>query len=73
MIDYKFQLSGLERGRILVNAARIIRENVEELSQNEVLDNGKPIWEARYSKLPNKRDVPNNVMVLNKVSHHHIF
>ena len=47
MIDYKFQLSGLERGRILVNAARIIRENVEELSQNEVLDNGKPIWEAR--------------------------
>ena len=42
-----FQLSGLDRGRILTNAARIIRENLEELSQNEVLDNGKPIWEAR--------------------------
>ena len=44
---FHFQLSGLDRGRILTNAARIIRENVEELSQNEVLDNGKPIWEAR--------------------------
>lgn len=24
-----------------------MRENLEELAQNEVLDNGKPIWEAR--------------------------
>lgn len=41
------KLSGMERGTILLNVARLIRDNVEELAQNEVLDNGKPIWEAR--------------------------
>ena len=40
-------MSGAERGHILLNAARLIRENVEDLARNEVLDNGKPIWEAR--------------------------
>ena len=37
----------MERGTILLNVARLIRNNVEVLAQNEVLDNGKPIWEAR--------------------------
>ena len=44
---FLFQLTGFDRGRILLEAARLIRENVEDLARNEVLDNGKPIWEAR--------------------------
>jgi aldehyde dehydrogenase family 9 protein A1 len=40
-------LSGTERGQILLKAGQLIRENVEDLARNEVLDNGKPIWEAR--------------------------
>lgn len=40
-------LSGADRGRILLKTAELVRQNVEELAQNEVLDNGKPIWEAR--------------------------
>jgi len=40
-------LSGADRGRILLKTAELVRQNVEELAKNEVLDNGKPIWEAR--------------------------
>ena len=40
-------LSGADRGRILLKTAELVRQNVEELARNEVLDNGKPIWEAR--------------------------
>ena len=40
-------LSGLERGRLLTRAAAIIRENLEPLARLDVLDNGKPVWEAR--------------------------
>ena len=39
--------TGLERGRILTKAARIIRENIEDISKAETQDNGKPIWESR--------------------------
>ena len=39
--------TGLERGRILTKAARIIRENIEDISKAETQDNGKPIWEYR--------------------------
>jgi len=41
------RLSGADRGRILLKTAELVRQNVEELARNEVLDNGKPIWEAR--------------------------
>lgn len=41
------QLTGFDRGRILTRAGHLLRENVEELAKYEVLDNGKPIWEAR--------------------------
>jgi len=41
------QMSGMERGRILLKAADIIKENVEDLARAETLDNGKPIWESR--------------------------
>lgn len=41
------KLSGFERGNVLKRAANIMRERLEELAQTEVLDTGKPIWEAR--------------------------
>ncbi|CAI9741913.1 4-trimethylaminobutyraldehyde dehydrogenase-like [Octopus vulgaris] len=41
------QLSGFERGKILRKAAQLLKERREEFSQIEVLDSGKPIWEAR--------------------------
>ncbi|XP_005113416.2 4-trimethylaminobutyraldehyde dehydrogenase [Aplysia californica] len=42
------KMSGFERGQVLKRAADICRKRVEELARTEVLDTGKPIWEARY-------------------------
>ncbi|KAK6165839.1 hypothetical protein SNE40_022674 [Patella caerulea] len=42
------QISAFERGKVLRKAAEIIRGRSEELARTEVLDTGKPIWEARY-------------------------
>jgi betaine-aldehyde dehydrogenase len=39
-------MTATQRGRILMNAVRIIRERVTELAHLEVLDTGKPITEA---------------------------
>ena len=41
--------TGAERGRILMRAARIMRERNEALSQLETLDTGKPIMETRVA------------------------
>jgi len=40
-------LSGMERGRMLIRAAELIKSRSEELARLDVMDNGKPIWEAR--------------------------
>ena len=40
-------MSGMERGRILIRAANLIRDNLEEFARAETLDNGKPVWESR--------------------------
>jgi len=40
-------LPGRERGRILLKAARLLRERNDALSEMEVLDTGKPISEAK--------------------------
>ena len=40
-------LSGMERGRLLVKASQILRDNLEDIARLDVRDNGKPIWEAR--------------------------
>lgn len=40
-------LSNQQRGQLLTAAAQKIRENLENIAQMEVLDAGKPIWEAR--------------------------
>lgn len=42
-------MTGAERGRILMRAARIMRERNETLSQLETLDTGKPIMETRVA------------------------
>lgn len=41
------QLSGFQRGKLLQKAGQVLRSRAEEFSQIEVLDSGKPIWEAR--------------------------
>ncbi|MBN3279204.1 A9A1A dehydrogenase, partial [Polyodon spathula] len=41
------QMSGMERGRVMLEAARIIREQREEIANMEVINNGKSIFEAR--------------------------
>ncbi|GFR59090.1 betaine aldehyde dehydrogenase [Elysia marginata] len=43
--------TGFERGKILKTAADLIRSKVDDLAYTEVLDTGKPIWEARYDIL----------------------
>jgi len=40
-------LSGMERGKLLMKAAGIMRDNLEDIAKLDVNDNGKPIWEAR--------------------------
>ncbi|KAM4642725.1 4-trimethylaminobutyraldehyde dehydrogenase isoform 1-T2 [Discoglossus pictus] len=39
--------SGMERGRVMLEAARIIRERIEDIATMEVINNGKSIFEAR--------------------------
>ncbi|XP_053325277.1 4-trimethylaminobutyraldehyde dehydrogenase isoform X2 [Spea bombifrons] len=41
------QKSGMERSRIMLEAARIIRERGEEIATVETINNGKSIFEAR--------------------------
>ncbi|KAB8032203.1 betaine-aldehyde dehydrogenase [Fluviispira multicolorata] len=50
------RMSGLERGKILNKAARIIRERSFEIAQLEVLDSGKPITEALEVDVPTSAD-----------------
>nr|XP_005994849.1 PREDICTED: 4-trimethylaminobutyraldehyde dehydrogenase [Latimeria chalumnae] len=40
------KLSGFERGRVLLEAARLIREQKGEIARMESINNGKPIFEA---------------------------
>ena len=49
-------LRPIERGRVLMRAAAIIRERAEELARLEVLDTGKPIQETRVADWPSGAD-----------------
>jgi len=49
-------LSGTQRGRVLTQAARLIRERAKQLAQMEVLDSGKPISEALPGDIPGSAD-----------------
>ena len=49
-------LRPVERGRVLIRAAAIIRERAEELAVLETLDTGKPIQETRVADWPSGAD-----------------
>ena len=49
-------LRPVERGRVLIRAAQIIRERGEELARLETLDTGKPIQETRVADWPSGAD-----------------
>lgn len=41
------EVPAIERARTLQRAARKLTENLEDFARLEVIDNGKPLWEAR--------------------------
>ncbi len=49
-------LKPVERGRVLMRAAAIIRERAEDLARLETLDTGKPISETRVADWPSGAD-----------------
>lgn len=49
-------LKPVERGRVLVRAAMIIRDRAEDLARLETLDTGKPISETRAADWPSCAD-----------------
>lgn len=49
-------LRPVERGRVLLRAAMIIRERAEELALLETMDTGKPIQETRVADWPSGAD-----------------
>lgn len=51
------KMSASERGRLLWRIADGLERNIDELSELETLDNGKPISESRYVDLPMVVDV----------------
>lgn len=51
------KMSASERGRLLWKLAELVEKNIEEISELETLDNGKPIFESRYVDMPMVADV----------------
>ena len=51
------KMSASERGRIIWKIADLLEQNIDELSELETLDNGKPIFESRYIDMPMVVDV----------------
>ena len=51
------KLSASERGRLLWKLSDLVEKNIDELSELETLDNGKPIFESRYVDMPMVIDV----------------
>jgi betaine-aldehyde dehydrogenase len=50
------RMPGIERGRVLLRAADIMRKNRNELAMLEVLDTGKPISETPYADVDSAID-----------------
>jgi acyl-CoA reductase-like NAD-dependent aldehyde dehydrogenase len=50
-------MSASDRGKVLWRIADLIEKNIDELSELETLDNGKPIFESRYVDMPMIVDV----------------
>jgi len=51
------KMSASERGKVLWRIGDLIEKNIDELAELETLDNGKPIFEARYVDMPMVADV----------------
>lgn len=51
------KMSASERGRLIWKLADLIEKNIDEMSELETLDNGKPIFESRYVDMPMVVDV----------------
>src|SRR5947199_8860362 len=51
------KMSASERGKVLWRIADLLEKNIDELAELETLDNGKPIFEARYVDMPMVADV----------------
>src|SRR3954453_16659537 len=51
------KLSASERGKLIWKLADLVEKNIDELSELETLDNGKPIFESRYVDMPMVVDV----------------
>ena len=51
------KLSASQRGRLLWKLADLVETNIDELSELETLDNGKPIFESRHVDMPMVVDV----------------
>ena len=51
------KLSASERGRLLWKLSDLMEKHIDELAELETLDNGKPIFEARYVDMPMVIDV----------------
>src|SRR5579862_964017 len=46
------KMSAGQRGQLLWRLADLVEKNIDELSELETLDNGKPIFESRYVDMP---------------------
>ncbi len=51
------KMTASERGKLLWRIADLIEQNIDEISEIETLDNGKPIFESRYVDVPMVADV----------------
>jgi aldehyde dehydrogenase (NAD+) len=51
------KMTASERGRVLWKIGDLVEQNIDELSELETLDNGKPIFESRYVDMPMVADV----------------
>ena len=51
------KMSASDRGKVLWRIADLLEQNIDEISELETLDNGKPIFESRYVDVPMVIDV----------------
>jgi aldehyde dehydrogenase (NAD+) len=51
------RMSASDRGKLLWKLADLMEQHIDELSELETLDNGKPIFESRYVDMPMAIDV----------------
>src|SRR5688572_27634758 len=50
-------MSSSDRGKLLWRLADLLERNIDEISELETIDNGKPIFESKYVDMPMVIDV----------------